>query len=407
MLEWVMHKSAKLPGIQEKFVAMCLFLVIFGLVPLSALIAKYSFPRNTATFSPVPPLVAKPIYPQSLQLNTLFLGDVFVGRRINTWAQASGLGYAYPFSGLHTLGRENYDAWIANLECPVTTSTVTKAQEEVQLKFNCDPRYIPEAAKWFDVFGLANNHMDNMQEVDGLNQTRKFLDESGIQYFGHFDNAVQADICEIVSFKVRPQYAEEPEEVKEFSLPIALCGYHNLFKIPTDAELAVMQEYSKYFITIAMPHQGVEYTLYPDGLKKTVFRKMIDNGADVVLGGHPHVVQDAEVYKEKLIVYSLGNFIFDQQWNADVTTGIGVNLDFNFPFSLNLKQWSDLASSCTVFKDNCLSEVQRLGLAKPEFTMQANIVATSDADKLAKKGSDADQAKMLARLNWGNIQDSL
>jgi hypothetical protein len=119
------------------------------------------------------------IPPTSLNFKTMFFGDVFWGRYIDDWSKASPLKYSYPFSGLNTLEREKYDAWIADMECPITTTYRNSATQDSDLKFSCPVEYTPEAAKWFDAFTLANNHTDNMEEVDGLDQTRQNLQKKG------------------------------------------------------------------------------------------------------------------------------------------------------------------------------------------------------------------------------------
>ena len=368
--------------------------------------------------------------PKNLYLNTLFFGDVFWGRRINKWSEASELKTAYPFSGLNTLEREKYDIWIADLECPSTNQKLTDNQEEVELKFNCNSNYLPEAAKWFDAFTLANNHMDNMEEFSGLEVTRNNLQENNIQYFGHFDNVQKQDLCEVVSFKTRKNKDEklgkistkkiensssnsfsttnsQDEIEKDYYIPIAMCGFHNVFKLPKDDEMAVITEYSKYFPTIVMPHQGKEYTTVADGLQNSYFREMIDLGADAVLGNHPHSVQNTEAYKNKLIVYSMGNFIFDQQSEPLVTQGIGVNLDFSFKYDENLDKTQEFAESCQKFKDNCLQKAKELNLQKPNFEIKYDIIATDNSGKLAKKAIPQVQENMLVRTNWKKTLSNL
>ena len=105
----------------------------------------------------------------------MFFGDVYFGRYIDDWSKASDLKEAHPFSGLESFKREDYDAWIANLECPVTTTYRSSAQQNANLMFSCLPEYIPEARKWFDVFSLANNHTDNMEHVEGFQQKLYYL----------------------------------------------------------------------------------------------------------------------------------------------------------------------------------------------------------------------------------------
>jgi Bacterial capsule synthesis protein PGA_cap len=370
--------------------------------------------------------------PENLYLNTMFFGDVFWGRRMNKWARASELKTAYPFSALNTLEREKYDAWIADLECPSTDKNLTDNQEEIELKFNCHSDYLPEASKWFDVFSLANNHMDNMEEFNGLNATRKNLENNNIQYFGHFDNAKKEDLCEIVTFRTRTNKQEKPtrktdliksetanllesnslstnynQETIQYYIPFAMCGFHNVFKLPKDEEMNVISEYSKYFPTIVMPHQGKEYSTIADGLQTSYYRQMVDLGADAILGNHPHSVQNTEAYKKKLIVYSMGNFIFDQQTEPLVTQGIGVNLDFTFEYDQNLDNFQEFAKSCQKFKDDCLQKAKENNLQKPKFKIDYNIVATDNANKLPKKATEQVQQNMTKRTNWTKTMEDL
>lgn len=64
-------------------------------------------------------------------------------------------------------------------------------------------------------------------------------------------------------------------------------------------------------------------------MQKSLARKFIDQGADLIVGSHPHVIQDIEMYKNKLIFYSLGNFIFDQYFLKEAQTGLMVGLSKN------------------------------------------------------------------------------
>jgi hypothetical protein len=77
---------------------------------------------------------------------------------------------------------------------------------------------------------------------------------------------------------------------------------------------------------IAYVHWGTEYELAHNAAQETLAHVLIDAGADAVIGHHPHVVQDVAFYKDKPIFYSLGNFIFDQYWDTDVQTGLGVRM---------------------------------------------------------------------------------
>jgi len=258
-------------------------------------------------------------FPQPLYLTSRLLigGDVFWGRRIQTASLADPSRYTFPFSGLSTLGRANYDNWIANLECPSTDTTVPLYDQENYLRFNCQTEFLDEFAKWFNVVSLANNHTDNVSAQSGLDETRGHLEEHGIQYFGHYDNAVSEDLCEVIEAEARIVY--DNGAVEPTSMPLVLCGYHGVFKVPLDSEITVISDYAAMLPTIVVPHMGAEYRPASDTLRENIYRSMVDYGADLIAGGHPHWVQNTEAYQGKLITYSMGNLIFDQKFNADVT----------------------------------------------------------------------------------------
>jgi hypothetical protein len=335
----------------------------------------------------------------------MFFGDVFWGRYVDDWSKASPLKTAYPFSGLGTLQREKYDAWIADLECPITSTYLSSATQDGQLKFSCPVEYTSEAAKWFNAFTLANNHMDNMQEVDGLKQTRSNLDKNGIQYFGHYDNKVKTDICEIVSLPARQIMDDATVEKVQF--PIALCGFHNVFKLPLADEMAVITTYSKHFPTFVMPHQGKEYSTKADSLQTSFYRQMIDLGADAVIGDHVHSVQNTEAYNNKLIVYSLGNFIFDQQTSTGVREAFGANLNITFPASKETEAFIGLGKTCKAFQDDCLNIVTSQNVAKPQFSITYDIVPTDNSGKLAKKAGSETTNRVLQITNWAQTAAKL
>lgn len=345
------------------------------------------------------PVVVTP-KPVSASSKMLFMGTTFWGRYIDDWSQKSDLKYAYPFSRLSEFGRENYDAWIAGLECPTSPRIhMTSAQMEANLQFNCRPEYLPEAAKFFTIFSLANNHTDN-QGVKGFEETHQELDKHGIQYFGHYDPEQLDDICEVVAMPAKVTMSNK--KVVEGKLPVALCGYHGFIKNPTKQSRAVVTKYAQHFPVIAMPHSGVEYKPAPDAIKNALYRELIDNGADAVLGDHPHWVQTTEAYKGRLIVYSMGNFMFDQQRSAEVTrsAAIALSLELDEISPTELKTWLDLGETCDKFKDDCLATAQAKNLTKPSYKFTFDVVGTDNSNKLVKPATEAQTASILERLKW-------
>lgn len=352
------------------------------------------------------PQETPPPVPVSIEANTLFLGDIYWGRYLNEWSMASELKTAYPFSRLNEFERGKYDAWIANLECPTVPGfTQTSAQEEATLSFNCNPEYLAEAAKWFPIVSLANNHTDN-RGADGFEATKEQLDKHDMQYFGHYDPAVTEDACEVVALPVRVTYSDD--SVKPQHLPITFCGYNGVFKIPPAASLAEIATYAEYMPVISLPHMGAEYRPAPDQLKTTTYRAMIDQGADMVLGGHPHWVQTSEAYEGKLIVYSMGNFIFDQQGTTELTRSASINVVMNTTDSSDvLAKWLALGKTCAVFRDNCLAQAKQQGLKKLTMNYTYGVVAGSSANKITKPATDAEAAAVLERLNWQDTMNKL
>lgn len=350
---------------------------------------------------------AQEVYPEAVQSNTLFFGNAYWGRYINDWSMASPLKYAYPFSRLNEFDRSKYDAWIAGLECPMVKDfTQTSAQEDATLSFNCSPDYLPEAKKWFTAFTLANNHTDN-RGPEGFVETKQHLDEQGIQYFGHPDPRELHDLCNVIALPVTVTTNEHKTE--KAALPVAMCGYHGFIRRPTPEAIAIMKEYSEIMPVIAMPHMGAEYKAAPDGLKQETYRAMIDNGADVVLGDHPHWVQTTEAYKGHLIVYSMGNFLFDQQLRPETTRSAAINVLFDIPNAdrKQLERWLELGKSCGSYYDDCLARAKRTGLKKLPYTFQFSVVPTDDYGKIVKPADDVVRQGVLERLRWAETVQQL
>lgn len=347
----------------------------------------------------VPRLEKKPTV-KKVESKLLVMGDVFWGRYINDWSQASPQKMAYPFQRLNEFERDKYDAWVADLECPVTNNPkVSSAVEDDTLQFDCSPEYLPEAKKWFTAFTLANNHTDNQGGQAGLDETRQHLEENGIQNFGTFEPEDHDSICNVLSIPTQIILSDNTK--KQGSLPMAWCGYHGVFKTPTAESIAVMKRYSA-FPVIAMPHSGAEYKPAPDEIKTSLYRAIADGGADVVIGDHPHWVQNTEAYKGKLIVYSLGNFIFDQQYNTEVTRSalLDMTVSLEVEDSKEIDKWLALGEKCRVHADDCLAKVTEQQLSKLPLKYHFAVKGGNNSDKLVKPMTATELVSLKERLNW-------
>ena len=262
--------------------------VIFACISVGIFLLAFSQSRapSASQRAKISPPVSHAV---SLKSDILFLGNTFWGRKTQEASAESPLKYAYPFSRLNELGRGKYDAWISGLECPMKASVhMTAAEQEENLQFNCSPDFLPEAKKWFTALSLANNHTDNQGE-DGFKETQQHLASQDIQYFGHYDPAKLEDLCEVISLPVSVKYSNE--SIKKQFLPLAICAYHGVFKIPTEEAVDQIKHYSEIMPVIAMPHMGAEYQPAPDQIKTNFYHRLVDAGADVVIGDHPHWIQ--------------------------------------------------------------------------------------------------------------------
>lgn len=327
--------------------------------------------------------------PQTVDITShmMFVGDVFWGRAIETAAVHSGIGPANLFRGLTPADKQGYDAWVGDMECPVTDKNIPYRTQVDSLIFNCRPEYASAAARWFDVMTLANNHTDNNGGSWGLDQTRQNLDKAGIQYFGTYNMHDEADICEVIAVK-----AHETQDItKTFQIPVAMCGYDYVGSVtPSDSQLGQMIRYSKVMPVFAMPHMGVEYRATAEDAKVAVYHRLIDSGADVVIGAHPHVVQNTESYKGRLIAYSVGNFLFDQQiLGRDTTETLGVGVALQIHDVAAIDAYKSVAASCSTYKDDCLRQLEQKITKRPEIVAKYDFQCFDESTGTPVRASEA------------------
>ena len=226
------------------------------------------------------------------------------------------------------------DIRIGNLECVV--SDKGEPEPEKPNFFRVHPRAMRYLSRHFDAVGLANNHSGDYGPVafaDMLNRLRK----SGLGFYGGGDNLMQA---------------HQPFIVEKKSLRVAVLGFNEFqprsFEADHDKpgiawsedeqvlrDIAWARGPGRADVLVAVMHWGWEEPL-ANQRQRQMARLMIDAGVDVVVGGHPHLVQDIEVYKGKPVFYSLGNFVFEGFDNPVNNTGWIVQLRLN---KFGLESW--------------------------------------------------------------------
>jgi poly-gamma-glutamate synthesis protein (capsule biosynthesis protein) len=235
----------------------------------------------------------------------VFLGDVAPGRSME--AQLSRYGPGYPWSGLQHLLADT-DLAVANLECVISTEGQSLRKPYV---IRSHPRWAGTLAEaGFDVVSLANNHaLDYGSE--GLNGTLEALRDVGIKAVGAGRNEVEAHQPALFSLG----------EVRVAVLGYAASRWYGTPDIPATNQLAwaknshvqadveAIKDQADFVVVLL--HAGTEYATKPSNDQVDFARAAIRAGADLVVGHHPHVTQTVEHYRGGLIVYSLGDALFD------------------------------------------------------------------------------------------------
>lgn len=340
----------------------------------------------------------------------LFNGTVVWARNMQDWSKnADGsMNYAYPFSSLNTFQRDNYDAWMADLECPVMTEDFSVAQQTTATAFNCRPEFLAEAAKYFDIFNLANNHTRDFNDQAALDETREHLEQNGIQYVGDFEPGKLDNICEVVAMPVRViSELNGVESAEDAQLPVALCAWHYFFRLPSGSEIETMRQYAEVMPTFAFIQAGIEYRASADPYQRQMAKQVADLNPSFVVVNSAHWVQNGEVYNNVPILYSTGNFIFDQQTNKEVTRSASLDARMSIPYSDQLQKWLDLGASCKTFHDNCFDEIASQNLQKPQTTMSYELVAGDNSNKLTKKADSTIQTAVEQRVGWPAMRAAL
>lgn len=184
---------------------------------------------------------------------------------------------------------------------------------------------------FFNVFVLSNNHIVDFGSP-GFKKTLKELDKNGIYYCGaglDYDSAYKPLILNKEGEKVAIINCCHAEfgVYKDKNIPLN-CGYAWINNKQIEENIVKCKKDGCFVIVVA--HAGVEFIPLPLPEWREKYKSFIVFGADLVIGGHPHIVQGKEIYKNKPIYYSLGNFLFsrkDKKEDVDWNVGLIVSLD--------------------------------------------------------------------------------
>ncbi|MGE5173423.1 MAG: CapA family protein [Betaproteobacteria bacterium] len=241
------------------------------------------------------------------------VGDVMLGRYIGKVMNTRGKHY--PFDQVRALLRK-HDIVFGNLESGIANDTSAPFFPNKPYNFAASPiaaTVLKEAG--FTVLSLANNHMLDF----GPNEpavTRSHLQKQGLSPFGAGKDISEARQPVILTrngvrfgflgYGVAHSRAVYAQRSRAGIAPISM----------DDIRKDILAFRSQVDVLIVSLHWGIEYEKTPTRKQREEAHQIIDWGADMIIGHHPHVMQGIEIYKNKVIAYSLGNFVFDQKGNG-------------------------------------------------------------------------------------------
>ncbi|MBU4227073.1 AmmeMemoRadiSam system protein B [bacterium] len=259
----------------------------------------------------------------------LLVGDIMLARGVENLIKQNSI--YYPFQKISHFLR-GIDIVFGNLEGPIINNPPEFPANSLKFAFNPE---IIKAVSWcnFNLFSLANNHTPDMGK-EGLEETKKWLKKYGINFVGdplsgssdNLNSSFFRDNITFLAFNQIFPFIDKEEEMIKAIKTVKSLNPDN-------------------FLIVSM-HWGEEYKLINSPAQQRFAHKMIEAGVDLIIGHHPHVVQNIEKYQGKLVFYSLGNFIFDQYFSPETQQGLAVGLEIYpdrlvcrlFPLQINLSQ---------------------------------------------------------------------
>ncbi len=265
---------------------------------------------------------------QSARAEILFGGDMMFDRFIRSVTEKRGGDFIFSCID-DVLKRANLV--VANLEGPIThnasVSIGTKPGEVKNFAFTF-PTSTASLLARHNILAVStgNNHTRNFG-LEGAEETARYLHEAGIGFVG--DSPHPAAIGSTIN-----------------GVPLTLIAYNEFSAGRGSASTTlakISSARSRGYLPIVFAHWGIEYATTSSVYSRELAHRFIDAGAEIVVGAHPHVVQEHEVYgsstsfdnaqdrsltASKHIYYSLGNLIFDQYWNDEVRTGLLLQVVF-------------------------------------------------------------------------------
>lgn len=246
------------------------------------------------------------------KITLTFAGDVMLDR--NVWHNYKTLGLNKLLKDFDISLFKDVDLSVLNLEGPISQKPIDDDWQSGSMIFN----FPPESVDFLKFSGikavsLANNHTYNAGKNNFV-YTQQVLKENNIGNFG------------------RQIGFNELEDIYRYNgeIAVSIIGLDVLAEyIDSEIITAIKSEKAKDRFVIMMPHWGVEYSQKHHPSQENLAKKWISAGVDMIVGGHPHVIQDFEIIDDVPVFYSLGNFIFDQYFSAETQESLVLSVEIS------------------------------------------------------------------------------
>lgn len=262
---------------------------------------------------------------EQAELRVLAFGDMMLGRYVRTLMDRNG--HDYPFVMMPKLDEmyldedgDGPDIIFGNLEGPIKGDGY---KHPTAMVFGF-PEYVTDvlADEGFDVLSIANNHALD-QGWEGRDSTIAALEGASLGWCGH---PTEGDLGSVY---FGGEVERDDDEVAKSDFAIA-CFNTAIYRTDFDGMVELVKDLRpRVGILLVSIHWGNEYQHRASpNLQVARAHRLIDAGADFIIGHHPHVVQNFEIYNDRFIFYSLGNFIFDQYWAKNVQEELALGIAF-------------------------------------------------------------------------------
>jgi len=248
-------------------------------------------------------------------IKILVVGDVMLARTIGQLIKNG----KDPFINVSNFFKE-YDLVVANLETNISRAGIGDPKPGKLYTFNAPIESIKSLKNsGISMVSLANNHtMD--YGTNALIDEMQNLNNGSVKYFGAGKNISEAFSAKNIILADTTISFIGVNDIENWITKVGINSPGSAYFDINQISNSIQNAKKVSDVVIALPHWGIEYNLSFTDRQNLLGKELIDNGVDIVIGSHPHVMEPSITYKNKMVYYSMGNFVFDEMpliTNAD------------------------------------------------------------------------------------------